>query len=249
VTVAFVAAMPEEIAPLCARLTGATRRQDGKVELHQGRLGDRHVVVAATGDGANHARIGVNVVVARTVPTALVVLGVSGALSPELGATDLVVASRVMDEDGAARAADAERVALAARATGGRPAVVLSARRIVDSADEKRRLAQQVTGSAVVDLESAAYVAHAERHSLPWLVLRAVSDRADENLPAILNRSVDADGAVNRNRVLRGLFGDPGALPRLISLRMRVAQCAEVLARAAEAALPAFPLPPPRGGA
>jgi len=66
-----------------------------------------------------------------------------------------------------------------------------------------------------------------------------VSDRADESLPALLNRSIDGGGAVNRGRVLRGLLGDPGALPQLLALRKRVGQCAEVLARAAEAALPA----------
>ena len=93
--------------------------------------------------------------------------------------------------------------------------MVLSARRIADSADEKRRLAKQAgAGLAVVDLESAAYVAAAEEAALPWVVLRAVSDTAGEALPALLNRSLDAGGAVNRGRVLRGLFGDPGALPR-----------------------------------
>jgi hypothetical protein len=38
--------------------------------------------------------------------------------------------------------------------------------------------------------------------------------------------------------VLRGLLGDPGALPVLLTLRKRVAECALVLAHAAEAALP-----------
>jgi hypothetical protein len=134
------------------------------------------------------------------------------------------------------------RVAAATQATSAScPAVIVSARRIADSADEKRRLARQAgAGLALVDLESAVYVAAARARAIPWLVLRAVSDRADENLPALLNRSLDAGGAVNRGRVLRGLLGDPGALPQLLALRKRVGQCAEVLARAAEAALPAL---------
>ena len=150
------------------------------------------------------------------------------------------MASRVTDEDGAVYEADATWVASATRATGGRPAIIVSARRIVDSAEEKRRLARHAgAGLAVVDLESAAYVAAAEQAGLPWLILRAISDTAGEALPAILNRSADASGSVNRGRVLRGLLGDPGALPQLLALRKRVGQCAEVLARAAEAALPA----------
>ena len=167
-------------------------------------------------------------------------IGVSGALSPELATADLIVASRVVDESGGAREADVESVAAATRATGGRAAVIVSARRIADSVDEKRRLARQAgEGLAVVDLESASYVAAAEAAGIPWIVLRAVSDTSGEALPPLLNRSLDAGGAVSRGRVLRGLLGDPGALPVLLTLRKRVAECALVLARAAEAALPA----------
>jgi adenosylhomocysteine nucleosidase len=247
-TIAIVAAMPEELAPLRARLVGSTRTQQGAVVVERGRLGGREVALAATGDGARNARAGVAELLAACGAEALVVLGVSGALSPDLATADLIVASRVTDEDGRAREADADRVAAATRATGGRRAVVMSARRIADSAGEKRRLAEQAgAGLAVVDLESAAYVAAAEARAIPWVVLRAVSDRADENLPALLNRSLDSGGAVNRGRVLRGLFADPGALPQLLALRKRVGQCAEVLARAAEAALPACA--PARGAA
>jgi adenosylhomocysteine nucleosidase len=242
-TIAIVAAMSEELAPLRARLIAPARTSRGAVVVERGRLGGREVAVAETGDGARNARAGVEALLATSTPEALIVLGVSGALSPELGTADLVVATRVTDEDGAVHEADATGGAAAARATGGRPAIVVSARRIADSAEEKRRLARCAgPGLALVDLESAAYVAAARARAIPWLVLRAVSDRADENLPALLNRSLDAGGAVNRGRVLRGLLGDPGALPQLLALRKRVGRCALVLARAAEAALPALAL-------
>ncbi|HEY6477970.1 MAG TPA: hypothetical protein VI456_15440 [Polyangia bacterium] len=247
-TIAIVAAMPEELAPLRARLVAASSHQHGGLSVERGRLGGREVALAATGDGARNARAGVAELLAASGAEALVVLGVSGALSPDLGTADLIVASRVTDEEGLARVADAARLAATTRATGGRSAVVMSARRIADSAGEKRRLAEQAgPGLAVVDLESAAYVAAAVARAIPWVVLRAVSDRADENLPALLNRSLDSGGAVNRGRVLRGLFADPGALPQLLALRKRVGQCALVLARAAEAALPACAAT--RGGA
>ena len=218
-TIAIVAAMPEELAPLRARLVGATRASHAGLAVERGRLAGRQVARAATGDGARNARTGAAALLAAGSDVAsLIVVGVSGALSPELATADLVVASRVIDEAGQAREADAARGAATVEATGGRAGVVVSARRIADSAEEKRRLAQQAgAGPAVVDLESAAYV---------------------EAAAAVLNRSLDPGGAVNRGRVLRGLFGDPGALPQLLALRKRVGQCAEVLARAAVAALP-----------
>jgi adenosylhomocysteine nucleosidase len=247
-TIAIVAAMPEELAPLRARLLAPTRSQSGGLTVERGRLGGHDVALAATGDGARNARAGIATLLAAANARALVVLGVSGALSPALATADLVVASRVTDEDGGVHEADAAQVAAIARATGGRPAAILSARKIVDTAEEKRRLAAGLAdGLAVVDLESASYVAAAEVAGIPWIVLRAVSDTADETLPPLLNRSLDAGGAVSRGRVLRGLISDPGALPTLLALRKRVGRCAEVLARAAEAALPACA--PERGAA
>jgi adenosylhomocysteine nucleosidase len=241
--IAIVAAMPEELAPLRARLSGPLRTQPTSLRslvVEHGRLGGHEVALAVTGDGARNAREGVAALLAASRARALVVIGVSGALSPELATADLVVASRVTDEEGRVREADLESVAAAARATGGRTAVIVSARRIADSVAEKRRLAQEAGPNlAVVDLESASYVAAAEAAGIPWIVLRAVSDTAGEALPPLLNRSLDAGGAVSRGRVLRGLLGDPGALPHLLALRKRVTECALVLARAAEAALPA----------
>ena len=59
-------------------------------------------------------------------------------------------------------------------------------------------------GAAVVDLESAAFVEAADEAGVPWLVLRAVADTADESLPAWLDRCRDANGAIRRARVVCG---------------------------------------------
>jgi hypothetical protein len=117
---------------------------------------------------------------------------------------------------------------------------VLTALRIADSVAEKRRLLKVVhgggdTGPTVVDLESAAYAEAAVAEGIPWLVLRAVSDTADEALPGLLNRALDDGGAIRRGRVLAGLLGHPSALPQLLGLRRRVRGAAEVLARGVEA--------------
>jgi nucleoside phosphorylase len=244
---AVVAAMPEELAPLRSRLHRQLHRIErtgrGPLVMESGWLEGRRLVLAATGDGERNARAGVAALLAASGAEALVVIGVAGALTRGLGAGALVVANRVVREDGRSVDADERRVASAARATGGRAAIVLSAARIADSAGEKQRLARSVgagDGPAVVDLESSTYVAAAAAAGVPWLVLRAVSDTAEEDLPALLNRSRDDGGAVRRGRVLLGLLGEPRALPALLALRGRVARCAEVLAAAFPAVLPTF---------
>jgi adenosylhomocysteine nucleosidase len=243
---AVVAALPEEMAPFRSRLAGLERARIGSLLIESGRLGGRRVALSTTGDGAGNARAGVAALLTASRANALVVIGVAGALSGGLGASALVVASRVTDEGGRSFAADADQIAAVARAIGGQTGVVVSAERIADSVSEKKRLSDRAgagQGAAVVDLESASYVSAADAAGIPWLVLRAVSDTADEALPELLNRSRDAAGGVRRGQVVLRLLRQPQALPFLLALRGRVGRCAEVLASAVAAALPVFCAP------
>jgi adenosylhomocysteine nucleosidase len=242
---AIVAAMPEELAPLRARLTDLRRFPCGPAEIVTARLGRVPVVLAVTGDGERNARQGMAALLAAVAIERLVVIGVAGALSRELREETLVAATEVARErGGAGLRADQALLEMALRCAAARAAVVVSAERIADTPAEKRRLLEAAgAGSTpvVVDLESASYVAAAVEATIPWLVLRAVSDTADQALPALLNRSRDDGGAVRRGSVLRGLLGDPGALMVLLSLRRRVGRCAEVLCRAVQSVLLAGP--------
>lgn len=258
---AIVAAMPEEVAPLRARLAGARRvpLPVGAVggEIVRGYLDGVSVALAVTGDGARNARQGIAALLGHVEVKRLIALGVAGALSRDLTEGALVVGEQVMLEGGGPDTvlrADEVLVESATRATGARRGVVMTAERIADTAAEKQRLLGLVEArsanlpqqgnregraSAVVDLESAGYIGAAVQAGIPWIVLRAVSDTADEELPALLNRSRDEGGAVRRGSVVRGLLGDPGLLPALLGLRRRVQMGAGVLSRAIAALLAA----------
>jgi len=247
-TTLIVSAMAEEMAVLRARLAGATAVTvpGGKVrDTVSGRLGSQPVVLATTGDGARNAREGIAALLAAVPASHLLVLGISGGLTADLREGDVVVATRVLDEAaGTSVAAPGPVMEAVARASGARPAAVVTARHIADSVAEKRRLSELAGApTSVVDLETAGYVAAAQGTGLSWTVLRAVSDTADQALPALLNRARDEGGAVRRGSVVRGLLGDPGALPALMSLRRRLKLCAEALARAATAVVTGGALP------
>ena len=247
VVTGFVAAMPEEMAPLRSRVTDARRIGAGNgMELVAGRLYGASVVLAVTGDGERNARAGIAAMLAATPLDRLIAVGVAGALSGDLVAGALVASERVVTEDGAQTfCADGPLCARAIRDGGARAGLIVTAGRIIDTVADKQRLLAaaraQVQAPAgalavvVVDLESAAYAAAATRAALPFVIVRAVSDTADEALPALLNRCRDVGGAVRRGRVAFELLGNPGALPVLLSLRQRVRFCADALARAAEA--------------
>jgi adenosylhomocysteine nucleosidase len=235
---AIIAAMPEELAPLRAQLQGAGRLRAGGLEILIGRLGHAPVALVITGDGERNARRGIAALLATVPVSRLLMMGVAGALTPGLSVGQLVVADSVLREGGAALRADAAQVAAAVRCTGARSGIAVSAERIADTPAEKRRLWQLAgspEGPAVVDLESAAFAEIAAHAGAPWLCLRAVSDTAEEGLPALLNRSRDDGGAVRRGRVMRGLLTEPQTLPVLMSLRSRIGRCAALLAAAVHA--------------
>jgi nucleoside phosphorylase len=244
---AVVAAMAAELEPLQARLRGARRLTAGGARVTVGTLGGAPVALAATGDGAVNARRGLAALVAAVRPSRILVVGVAGGLSPALSRAAVVAGARVIDEEsGAVHDSDAGFVA-AAEAVGIPRGCVVSAIRIADSADEKRRLLtlacarfETSVGAAmpaVVDLESAAFVAAATRANLPWLVLRAVSDLGEESLPEILNRSRDDSGSVSRLKVLGGMLLNPGLVRPLLALRGHVDACARALADGVQAVL------------
>ncbi|MET0386153.1 MAG: hypothetical protein ABW321_09360, partial [Polyangiales bacterium] len=215
-------AMPEEARALRAVLRATTRVQR-RPALWRGQLGDTPLLLAMTGDGPRNAHAAATRVLddPRWQIAQVLVLGVAGALSRELRLGDLVVATEVHVEAAGGPSpqrtlhADPTAVDSVARATGARRGVIVSATQIADTVAGKRQLLATCGSSgrpAVVDLESFSYVALAEARGLPWLVLRAVSDTADEHLPSMLRRCSDAGGAVQRGRVARALLRDPRPL-------------------------------------
>lgn len=253
----IVAALDEEVVELRLRLVGARPAGVSGARVTLGALGGVPVALGVTGDGEHNARRGLAAMLAVLPLRRIIVIGVAGGLDTSLDVGALVIGAHVIDEAGGGRyRGDPALVDLAASVGAAAPGVAISARRIADTLEEKRRLlalaraqsagqgdagADPSPAPVVVDLESAAYAALARRAGVPWLVLRAVSDTAAESLPALLNRSRDDGGAVRRLRVVRGLLSDPRALRPLLALRDRVRACADRLARSVGLVVGALP--------
>jgi adenosylhomocysteine nucleosidase len=145
---------------------------------------------------------------------ALVSFGLAGALDPALAPGQLVLPQRVAlpgggrapADDGLRaklrRAADAESVMLHTADVAGTGAPALSV-------DAKRRLAAE-TGCGIVDMESHILAAECGRRGLPFLVLRAVADSADMEVPQAAVDAIDAEGRTRVASVLADLVRHPG---------------------------------------
>lgn len=195
-----------------------------------------------TGDGPRNAREGLRRALESVRPARVLVVGVAGGLAPDLPPGSLVVGRRVVDGKGSELEPD-EPLTAAITAGGARRGVVVTVSRIVDTPESKAALRR--SGPDVVDLESACYATEAERASLPWAVLRVVSDAAGEGLPSYLEGCRDARGAIRRGAVARGAVLRPWTIPTLLRLRRRVREGAARLADAVEAAVARTPAPAP----
>jgi hopanoid-associated phosphorylase len=170
--------------------------------------------------------------------TALAVFGVAGALSRHLRNGALFCPECVLDEEGRTYYTDLEwRIRLQQQLPMSLPVegALLSVASPLLTAAAKANAHQRYEALAV-DMESAAVAAVADKHGLPFLVLRAIVDECDDMIPQALNGSVDAWGRPRPLKLMAAFCKHPsvlGELPRLYSRMQRATQALRAVAAAA----------------
>lgn len=242
--VAIVTAISEEFEAIAKFVSDGQRLragEDNRGFLLKGRMAGVPVRLAMTGDGRARAERGVSLLLRESPVSFLVGAGAAGALVPSLRAGEIVVADRVVEAVGEVPPPDAGWVSRAV-ALGARPATFVSVARPMTSSKEKREAAVRFgipdSTDAVVDMESAAWARAAASRGVPFVLLRAVSDTFEEELPEFLSSSLSRDGSVDRAAVARRLILHPAALPVLLRMRGRVRDGAAALALFLERLLP-----------
>jgi adenosylhomocysteine nucleosidase len=103
--------------------------------------------------------------------------------------------------------------------TGGAPPIadIVGVDAPLASAADKAAVAV-ATGAAAVDMESAIVARAAQRHNLPFVVLRVVADPAHRPLPSAALVAMREDGEIDLSAVLGAFARDPGQLLALVRL-------------------------------
>lgn len=230
---AVIAAMGEELAPLVRRTRVERRWTAGRCRALVGRLAGAPVVLARTGEGARNAVDGTRSLLNALPVDRMLVVGVAGALSPELQPGAILVSRTVVERDRPGPLPDPDWLAAALRQRTARAGSVVTAPTILVTARDKAAAwrALPCDEPAVVDLESAGLARLAGERGLPFLVVRVVSDGAGESLPFDLNVFRDEDGAIRRGAVAWHAMAHPHLIPPLWRLRRRVSSGSESLAR------------------
>ena len=186
------------------------------------RLGGHELLLVANGAGAPRAASAMDAAGETFQPDSAISTGFCGALDPQLGVADVVVATSVVGPD---RRYEALPVSSAAAHHSG---VVCSIDRVAQTAEEKRCL--RAGGAMVVEMEAAGVAARAQARGLPFHCIRVVTDLAGETMANDFNAALRSDGHFDTMVILRETLRRPLVrLPELCRLRQRSVRAACVL--------------------
>jgi len=176
-TIAIVAAMEREVAPLIRGWKVREIASDGR-RYRLFESGD--TVLICGGIGAQAARRAAEAVIEEARPARVVSVGFAGALDSKMKVAD------VMEPRVVVNAADGSRTD-----TGSGQGTLVSYAGVADR-NQKERLARAY-GAEAVDMEAAAVAQAAQVHGIEFGALKAISDAADFAMPAT-ERFVSSDG-------------------------------------------------------
>ena len=252
--VAILAATARELAPARSvfEVFGRIRHDRvGRFAHWIGRLKDVEVHLIKTGIGHQRARLAAEAVQLAVSPDAIISTGYIGGLGPE-GVGALILGTGIHDwvRERSAAAIAVDETLLTAAAFAAREAGVgwskgpiITVANIVWRASEKQALAV-ASGAIGVDMESATIARVAAMEKVPFLAVRAVSDKVGEDLPMDFNLWLSSSGSL---RGILEVMTHPSLLRGLYRMKCHADEADETLRRFFTwfaMALPTCQLPP-----
>ncbi len=230
--VAFVCAMPMELAPL-VRAAKLTEHVPGPVDAAGGTIGSVPVVAVVTGMGTALATAGVEELLGAMAIGRVVVVGIAGALGDGLPVGALLHPDRVID---GASGAEFRPEPLGPGTPEG---ALWTSDEIVTDPTMLARLHRE--GVVAFDMETAAIASVCEQQGVPWSVFRAVSDRtADGDVDDEVFHLSHQDGTPDGKAVAAYVLRHPGRIPALARMAKGSKLATERAATAAIAAVGAL---------
>jgi nucleoside phosphorylase len=229
-------AVEAEFAPWRASRKFDRQNAEG-LDLWKSFIGNSEILVVLTGIGDNSASIMelmLRVANSNRSFDICVSSGFAGALRPDYLPSDIVVAkllksNAVQADLGRDWLETDKHLVQLALAHGAKAAEAFyTAERVLTTADEKSVLAAKAD---VVEMESFDVVKEGSAWGARSVAIRAISDRAGEDLPIDFNRTIASDKRVSVPRVIAEIAKNPSSLRPLIRFGKQSHRAAEALAR------------------
>ncbi|SDX69190.1 5'-methylthioadenosine/adenosylhomocysteine nucleosidase [Eubacterium barkeri] len=223
--IGIIAALKEEVEGIVLSMTVSTTFTKAGMTFVSGKINGKEVTAVQCGVGKVNAALCTQILIDCYGVDCLINLGVAGALASGLDVGDIVLSKDAMQYDMDATPAgfalgeipemgvrlfeadpDLLSKAKAAAAGLGIPALagrVLTADRVVASGELKAALATELSG-ACVEMEGAAVAQTAWVNGIPFMIIRSISDHADEALEATYDAHFE-ESVANASRLVLAL--------------------------------------------
>ena len=151
----------------------------------------------------------------------LISFGIAGALDPQLSAGDLVIPKSVTDAKCNTFRTDynlhqqiSHHFSNKFKVSSG---TLFGSETIIWDADEKKRLFDEYN-TKIVDMESFGVARAANENNCSFLIVRSISDIANQSLPKESLKSIDLNNNIKLGNILIDLAKNPNELPSLLRL-------------------------------
>lgn len=233
--VAVVAALPLEIDPLLARCERVRKTVSRGVNVHGGWLEGRRLAVVEMGTGLKRVRRALKALIDGHSPRIVLVVGLAGALDPQLSFGQIVVADEVVSLDGNRIEILSENPQLAACVESDKSSRnlavgrLLTVDRIVRTAEEKAQLFSEHAALAV-DMETGivGQVCHQSEVEC-FAAIRVISDDAATDLPPEVASLFGASRFFRVGAAFGAVWNRPESAKELWQLRQRACAAADHL--------------------
>ncbi len=236
--IALIAALPEEIKPLLARLGSTRKEQVAGFPLHRCRLGGHELILLHSGMGPKNAAEATRALLNSITPQMIINFGLGGAVAPGPHIADLVLATRLLVSSGGEFH---EQAGLTLSLVDGFLATVASRNcqsgTFITAGETMPKAALREalpagTETPLLEMETAAIARVADEQGIPLLAIRAVSDDCGEELAFTVAEFCDANLQIRPLKVLFTILKRPWIIPQLIRLARNSRVAAEALAAA-----------------
>jgi len=222
--IAVTFALPAESSEFLRRLGNKFCTDRNGTRIIRGTVDDREIEVLHTGVGEKVCRQQVEKFLKDQQFEFLISAGFAGALNDQLHPGDLLVAKNFSTVD-LNDSRSFSRLPI-------RTANLLTTPALIDSGEQRKRVARE-SGASAVDMETEFIARACAEHGIPLLSLRVITDTPHEPFPAPPKVLFDIERQrTHLVKLARFLLAHPNHIPRLIEFARRIARARKILATA-----------------
>jgi len=222
--IAVTFALPAESSEFLRRLGNKFCTDRNGTRIIRGTVDDREIEVLHTGVGEKVCRQQVEKFLKDQQFEFLISAGFAGALNDQLHPGDLLVAKNFSTVD-LNDSRSFSRLPI-------RTANLLTTPALIDSGEQRKRVARE-SGASAVDMETEFIARACAEHGIPLLSLRVITDTPHEPFPAPPKVLFDIERQrTHLVKLARFLLAHPNHIPRLTEFARRIARARKTLATA-----------------